>query len=184
MVDYSIYGCINLSFTLFTVNPCKGLAPSRSRQFRELANAVRGQSMSGDDTSPDTPRRDRRAYRASQMRRLLFLIGGWIFTALGIIGLILPLMPGTVFLILAAWCFSRSSPRFEAWLVSHPRLGPQVRRWRETGSISRRVKYIACGSMVLSFAVLALTDAPEIALWTAGASLIAAGTYVASRPEG
>lgn len=118
-----------------------------------------------------------------RFRRPLLFATGWVFTVLGVIGLILPLMPGTVFLIAAAWCFSQSSPRFEAWLIGHPRLGPQVRRWRQTGSIARRVKYIACGSMVLSFALLALTDAPPIALWTAGASLIAAGTYVASRPE-
>lgn len=116
--------------------------------------------------------------------RPLLLVAGWFFTALGVIGLILPLMPGTIFLILAAWCFSRSSPRFEAWLVGHPWLGPQVLRWRETGAIARRTKYIACGSMGTSFALLALTDAPPIALWTAGASLIAAGAYVASRPEG
>ncbi|SEF82151.1 hypothetical protein SAMN04488115_102152 [Bosea lathyri] len=116
-------------------------------------------------------------------RRPLLLAAGWIFTALGVIGLILPLMPGTVFLILAAWCFSRSSPRFEAWLLGHPHLGPHVRRWRETGAISRRAKLTACGSMAASFALLAVTDAPPIALWTAGAGLIAAGSYVASRPE-
>lgn len=116
-------------------------------------------------------------------RRPLFFATGWAFTGLGVVGLILPLMPGTVFLILAAWCFSRSSPRFEAWLLGHPRLGPHVRRWRETGAISRRAKYLACGSMVLSFTVMAATDAPPLALWAAGASLIAAGSYVASRPE-
>lgn len=116
-------------------------------------------------------------------RRPLVFASGWIFTGLGVVGLILPLMPGTVFLILAAWCFSRSSPRFEAWLLGHPHLGAHVRRWRETGAISRRAKYLACGSMALSFAVMAATDAPPIALWAAGAGLIAAGTYVASRPE-
>lgn len=116
-------------------------------------------------------------------RRPLFLVVGWLFTGLGVVGLILPLMPGTVFLILAAWCFSRSSPRFEAWLLGHPRLGLHVRRWRETGAIGRRAKYLACGSMALSFAVMAATDAPPLALWVAGASLIAAGSYVASRPE-
>lgn len=116
-------------------------------------------------------------------RRPLVFASGWIFTGLGVVGLILPLMPGTVFLILAAWCFSRSSPRFEAWLLGHPHLGPHVRRWRASGMISRRAKYLACGSMALSFAVMAATDAPPIALWAAGAGLIAAGTYVASRPE-
>lgn len=117
------------------------------------------------------------------LRRPLLFAAGWIFTALGVVGLILPLMPGTIFLIAAAWCFSQSSPRFEAWLLGHPRLGPQVLRWRETGSISRKVKYIACASMALSFLILTRTDAPPIALWVSGAGLIAAGFYVASRPE-
>lgn len=117
------------------------------------------------------------------LRRPLLFLAGLIFTATGIVGMILPLMPGTVFLILAAWCFSRSSPRFEAWLLGHPRLGPQIRRWRQLGTIDRRVKFIACGSMLLSFAILAMTSAPPVALWVTGACLLAAGTYVASRPE-
>lgn len=118
-----------------------------------------------------------------QFRRPLFFAAGWVLTALGTAGLVLPLMPGTIFLILAAWCFSQSSPRFEAWLLGHPRLGPQIRRWRETGSIARRVKYIACGSMLLSFAILTRTGAPPIASWVSGACLLAAASYVASRPE-
>ncbi|KRE11169.1 hypothetical protein ASE63_20855 [Bosea sp. Root381] len=116
-------------------------------------------------------------------RRPLLFAAGWILTAIGVVGLILPLMPGTIFLIAAAWCFSQSSPRFEAWLLGHPRLGPQVLRWRERGAIARRVKYIACGSMALSFAILTRTDAPPIALWLSGACLLAAAGYVASRPE-
>ena len=119
----------------------------------------------------------------SPWRRHLYFAAGWVLTAIGVIGLVLPLMPGTIFLIAAAWCFSRSSPRFEAWLIGHPKLGPQVVAWRRTGSIARRTKYIACGSMVLSFALAAASDAPPIALWATGACLIAAGTYVASRPE-
>lgn len=116
-------------------------------------------------------------------RRHLYFVAGWLLTAIGVIGLVLPLMPGTIFLIAAAWCFSRSSPRFEAWLIGHPKLGPQVVAWRRTGSIARRTKHIACGSMVLSFALVAASDAPPVALWVTGACLIAAGTYVASRPE-
>jgi len=117
------------------------------------------------------------------LRRHFLLVAGWILTALGVVGMVLPLMPGTIFLILAAWCFSRSSPRFEAWLLGHPRLGPQIRRWRQAGTIDRRVKLVACGSMLLSFAILTRTAAPPIALWVTGACLLAAGAYVASRPE-
>ncbi|HEV7335706.1 MAG TPA: YbaN family protein [Bosea sp. (in: a-proteobacteria)] len=116
-------------------------------------------------------------------RRRLYFAAGWLLTGIGVIGVVLPLMPGTIFLIAAAWCFSRSSPRFEAWLVGHPKLGPQVLAWRRTGAIARRSKYIACGSMAVSFALVAASDAPPVALWVTGACLIAAGAYVASRPE-
>lgn len=116
-------------------------------------------------------------------QRPLYVAAGWLCTVLGIVGLVLPVMPGTVFLIAAAWLFSRSSPRFERWLLNHPRLGPQVVRWRETGAIARRMKYVACGSMLLSFVIVAAADAPPVALWLSGAGLIAAGAYVASRPE-
>ncbi|MCO5093336.1 YbaN family protein [Bosea sp. (in: a-proteobacteria)] len=115
--------------------------------------------------------------------RPLLFAAGWVFTALGIAGVILPLMPGTIFLIAAAWCFSRSSPRFEAWLLGHPQLGPHVLRWRKTGAIARRAKYVACGSMVLSFVLLTRTGAPPVALVVTAACLIGSGFYVASRPE-
>ncbi|MDP3257314.1 MAG: YbaN family protein [Bosea sp. (in: a-proteobacteria)] len=121
--------------------------------------------------------------RTHRFRRPLLFAAGSILTVLGAIGMVLPLMPGTIFLIMAAWCFAQSSPRFEAWLLGHPRLGPQVRRWRDTGMIDRRVKLVACGSMLISFAILTRTSAPPIALWATGLCLLAAGLYVASRPE-
>lgn len=118
-----------------------------------------------------------------RLTRPVLIAAGWVFTMLGAIGLVLPVMPGTVFLILAAWCFSRSSPRFEAWLTRHPKLGPHVLRWRETGAIARRAKLLACCSMALSFLLLTLTSAPPIVLATTALCLIASGAYVASRPE-
>ncbi|WP_210210069.1 YbaN family protein [Rhizobium grahamii] len=59
---------------------------------------------------------------------------------LGLIGLFCPLTPTTIFLILAAWFFGRSSPHFETYLLEHPRLGPPFRNWRESRAISPKGK--------------------------------------------
>ncbi len=61
--------------------------------------------------------------------RYLMLLLGLVCTAVGIAGLILPLLPGTVFLLIAAWAFSRSSERLHLWLFHHPRFGRTIRDW-------------------------------------------------------
>lgn len=117
------------------------------------------------------------------MTRTLFLILGLGFTALGVIGAFLPLMPTTIFLILAAGCFARSSPRLEAWLMGHPRFGPTLRAWRENGAIPRPAKVMACAGMALGFGVffVAAHPRPWLAL-SVGAALAACAAFVVSRP--
>ena len=115
-------------------------------------------------------------------RPVLFVLG-WIFLVIGIAGVILPLLPGTVFLILSAACFTRSSPRFERWLLEHPRLGPAVRQWRATGAIPRHIKAFAALSMVVSWTILAFTNAPNAVKTTCLVLFGALIVYVASRPE-
>ncbi|KAA2237055.1 DUF454 domain-containing protein [Salinarimonas soli] len=116
------------------------------------------------------------------MRHLLFA-AGWVFVGLGVLGLILPLMPGVVFFILAAACFSRSSPRFEAWLVNHRVLGPPIVSWRRTGAIPRPAKAVACLSMAASWGLLWLTSAPGFVKIGMAVLFLGLGAYVATRPE-
>ena len=82
-----------------------------------------------------------RAFRAG--RRAGFLALGGLMLALGIVGAFLPVMPTTIFLIVAAWCFGRSSPRLEAWMLDHPRFGLALRQWREEGAVPLRAKLMA-----------------------------------------
>jgi uncharacterized protein len=101
---------------------------------------------------------------------------------LGIIGAILPLMPTTIFLILAAWFFSRSSPRLEAYLMNS-RFGGPLRDWRENGAISRKSKMLALIGMSVGYAVFLIASKPSVFLAIAvGASILASAAYVVSRP--
>ncbi len=80
---------------------------------------------------------------AARWARPLWLMAGVACLLLGLLGLLLPLLPGVPFLLLAAFCFSRGSPRLEAWLVGHPVLGPHVLDWRRYRVIPRKAKRLA-----------------------------------------
>lgn len=122
--------------------------------------------------------------KVNPLLRPLFLVAGVALTVVGVIGLVTPGWPGTIFLILAAGCFARSSPKLEAWLLGHPRLGPSVVAWRENGAIPRKIKYIAIGSMVVSFVIVLLINLSLVWTVIVGVSLLASALYVGSRPEG
>lgn len=85
------------------------------------------------------------------LRPLIFILG-WISVVLGAIGAILPIMPTTPFLILAAFLFSKSSPRFHKWLLDLPKFGPIIREWEETKTIRKEVKVTAI--VVLSISMM------------------------------
>jgi uncharacterized protein len=132
---------------------------------------------------PDIKRRRRFADRMSPYSRPILFALGWLFLAIGMAGIILPLLPGTVFLILSAACFTRSSPRFERWLLDHPYLGPPVRRWRATGSIPRRIKVFAAASIAASWLILLETSAPKGVKIGCLVLFLGIIGYIASRPE-
>jgi uncharacterized membrane protein YbaN (DUF454 family) len=112
-----------------------------------------------------------------------YLIAGLALTALGIIGAFLPLMPTTIFLILAAGCFGRSSPRLEAWLLNHPRFGPSVRAWRANGAIPRKAKVFACLGMAGGMAVFLIAARPKPWLGLlVGVIMAGCAAFVVSRP--
>ena len=92
------------------------------------------------------------APRTSRHRvvRYAFLGVGWLSVVLGVIGIFLPIMPTTPFLLLAAACFARSSPRFYNWLVNHKRLGPWIRGYLEGNGIPLKGKVYAIVTMWIS----------------------------------
>ncbi|RMH90735.1 DUF454 domain-containing protein [Lysobacter pythonis] len=115
--------------------------------------------------------------------RTLWLALGWLMVALGFIGALLPVMPTTIFLLLALACFTRSSPRLQARLLAHPRYGQTLRDWHEEGAISRRGKRYALAGMALGFALfIGLTRPPALPAFAALALLLAGAVFVATRP--
>lgn len=85
----------------------------------------------------------RRRPTAHPVLRTLLIGTGWLSVALGVLGIFLPVLPTTPFLLLAAACFARSSERFYRWLVSHPRLGPWIRDYLDGRGIPLKGKVYA-----------------------------------------
>jgi uncharacterized protein len=83
-----------------------------------------------------------RANTLSAPARWFLLTVAGVFLILGVIGLFLPVMPTVPFLVVSAWCASRSSPRLHRWLLSHPRFGHLLTDWYEAGIVPRRAKWI------------------------------------------
>ncbi|WAC46771.1 YbaN family protein [Asticcacaulis sp. SL142] len=133
--------------------------------------------------SADDPTNPADKYRMTPAR-LIWLVAGLVMVGLGIVGAFLPLMPSTIFLIMAVWCFGKSSPRLEAWLLNHPRFGPTLRNWHERKSISRPAKVMALGGMAVGYGLFYWGARPNIYV-AAGVlvAMAACAVYVASRPE-
>lgn len=116
------------------------------------------------------------------MKAFWFLLG-CLSVALGILGAALPLLPTVPFLLLAAFCFARSSPRVHAWLVTHPRLGPPIENWRRSGAISRHAKRLASLSMAAAFLLAWAVGAGAVALSVQAGVLCLVATFIWTRPE-
>lgn len=111
----------------------------------------------------------------------------WVFAyialGLGIVGVVVPLMPTTVFILIAAYCAARGSDTLHRKLLEHRIFGPMIRDWQATGAVSRKAKYMAVGSMTVCVAILILVT-PH--WWIAGigtAIMAIVGTWLWLRPE-
>lgn len=116
------------------------------------------------------------------MLKALYLAGGILSLGLGGLGIFLPLLPTVPFVILAAFCFARSSPRLERKLLDHPRFGTAIRLWREKGAISRTGKRAAMIAFAVS-ATIALVASPPPWSLVAVAACITGAIWIATRPQ-
>ncbi len=109
--------------------------------------------------------------------RYVLLACGWVFLGLGVIGLFLPVLPTTPFVLLAAACFFRSSERIHSWLVSHPRFGPQITDYLEGKGLRRNTKVVALLTLWISVTASVVLFIPHVAA-DAIVLVIAAGVTV------
>ena len=115
--------------------------------------------------------------------RYLYLTIGFIFVSIGFIGMFIPGIPTTVNILVAAWAFSKSSPRFENWLLNHKVFGQLIRDWRTHRGMSRKAKIKAISFILITFSTTALFVFPlagDIVFLTLGLILC---IYLYSRPE-
>ena len=119
-----------------------------------------------------------------RFRRMAFLVLGWLFFGIGLVGAFLPVLPTTPFMILALWAFARSSERFHTWLYTHPVFGPPLQRWNTHRVIPASSKLLSVGAMAVSLAYLVwLSEAPPVAVLSAAAIMGIGAAYILTRPS-
>lgn len=108
---------------------------------------------------------------------------GYLCLMLAFIGALLPVMPTTIFLIIAAWAFGRANPQLRARLRAHPRFGATLRHWEDHGSIGPRAKRAALGGMALGWLMVTALFRDLLASSIAGACMLGVAVYILTRPS-
>ncbi len=108
---------------------------------------------------------------------------GILSLALGVLGIFLPVLPTTPFVILAAFLFSKGSPRLRHWLVTNKTFGPMIVDWEERGAIPTRAKVLACIMMLAVFTVSIVLGLKWWVLLIQAISLTGAATFILTRPS-
>ena len=118
----------------------------------------------------------------ARTRRLIWLIVGAFALALGAIGIVLPLLPTTPFLLVAAFAFAESSERMHQWLLNHNVFGALIRDWQQHRAISRSAKIASVAAMVAVLLITALHGVPAVVLVVQALVLVPCALFVVSRP--
>lgn len=117
------------------------------------------------------------------LARLLWRALALLSLALGLVGIVLPVLPTVPFLLLAAWAAGKGWPAMETWLLNHAQFGPHIRRWREHGAVPRRAKWLATLMMTASAVMLALSPLHLAARIGVPAVMLAVAIWLWRRPE-
>lgn len=130
------------------------------------------------------PRNDEVGMARTRAGRAALLAFGWLCVGLGALGVALPGLPTTPFMLLALWAFARSSMRFHGWLYNHTFFGPPLKRWHRHRVIPLRAKIFAlatmAASLALSYFVLAV---PPLGIGGIGLFMAIGAAYILSCPS-
>lgn len=130
----------------------------------------------------ETPKTPKPKHRAPV--RLAWNIAGGVALLLGLIGVVLPVLPTTPFVLVAAFAFSKGSPRMRRWLVEHAVFGPLIADWEAHGAIARPIKRLSCAIMAGVFLISVIAGVALPVLIIQALCLGGAATYVLTRPDG
>ncbi|MFN8023074.1 MAG: YbaN family protein [Acidimicrobiales bacterium] len=122
----------------------------------------------------DPPPTEATTVARSRVARGAWMSAGFVAVGIGSVGIVVPGLPTTGFFVLAAWCFSRSSPRFEQWVLDLPHIGQLVRDHRAGLGMPARAKVMAISTMWLAISISCwiLRDRPAIAALVVALGLI------------
>ncbi|MGI9419752.1 MAG: YbaN family protein [Geminicoccaceae bacterium] len=115
--------------------------------------------------------------------RFFWLLSGLASLSLGFVGIFLPLLPTTPFLLLAAFCFARSSDRLHRWLLTHQTFGPMIENWQRHRAIARSAKIAATVACTAVFVMSLVLKLPMIGLTVQAIVLLCVLTFIWTRAE-
>lgn len=116
--------------------------------------------------------------------RYLWITLGLLSVMLGTVGVVLPLLPTTPFMLLAATLFAKSSPWLHDWLLNHRLFGPAIRDWRDHRAISPKAKRMALTAMAAAFGISLILGLGWKVLGVQGLVLGVMGSWIWTRPDG
>ncbi|WVV48627.1 YbaN family protein [Pseudomonas sp. NA13] len=121
--------------------------------------------------------------RPSKLTQLLFALLAYTSLGIGLVAIVVPGLPTTEFILLAAWAATRSSPRLSAWLENHRLFGPMLHNWRNGKVIRRRAKVGATASMLLCAGLMLVLLDHSWPVYLALAGMGLGNLWIWSRPE-
>jgi uncharacterized protein len=119
---------------------------------------------------------------ARHPRRTTYRIIAYGCVGLGAMGVVLPLLPTTPFLLLAAWAAPKGAPALDLWLRRHPRFGPVLQAWRDQRAIPARAKWLACLLLLISWLILLWTAVHPLVPPLTALLFVLVGLFVTTRP--